>query len=165
MGCQFRFWSQCGDGSRSSRAQVSVASTACGVASPSGASLRNEGEVAAWGHQSCGLCAIQVSSSRALGNSLGLVSCRKLEYAHVLLVVGMCRVPIAGLGRFWESTNARLMINLFHPLGTGVHLTPQGEHFLSNSSVSDKLVVLEYFHKRRVGGMRCTSFQPAEITV
>ncbi|KAG0560580.1 hypothetical protein M758_10G186500 [Ceratodon purpureus] len=46
-----------------------------------------------------------------------------------LAVYARYRVPIAGLGRFWESTNARLMINLFHPLGTGVHLTPQGVQF------------------------------------
>lgn len=37
------------------------------------------------------------------------------------------RVPFSGIGRFWESPNARLMVNFFHPLGTGVHLTPGGQ--------------------------------------
>ncbi|XP_024377466.1 uncharacterized protein [Physcomitrium patens] len=46
-----------------------------------------------------------------------------------LAVYARYRVPISGLGRFWESTEARLMINLYHPHGTGVHLTPQGVQF------------------------------------
>ncbi len=36
------------------------------------------------------------------------------------------RVPISGIERFWESSNSRLMMYLFHPFGTGVHLTPGG---------------------------------------
>lgn len=40
------------------------------------------------------------------------------------------RVPLLGLPNLWSGdSGARLMVNLFNPLGTGVHLTPGGLEF------------------------------------
>ncbi|KAH8967182.1 hypothetical protein BDL97_03G065400 [Sphagnum fallax] len=56
--------------------------------------------------------------------------CGKWPLGNTNLAVNLrYRVPISGIERFWESSNSRLMMYLFHPFGTGVHLTPGGVQF------------------------------------
>eukprot|EP00850_Spirogloea_muscicola_P013618 SM000093S24429 [mRNA] locus=s93:329430:332360:+ [translate_table: standard] len=39
------------------------------------------------------------------------------------------KIPVARLDKFYDPSEARVMLNLFNPLGSGVHLTPGGLEF------------------------------------